>query len=107
GASRLAALGATLAFMLGSAALCLTTWTPTVQAPFVWVPVAMLCCERLVKAPALRSALFLGMALAAGLLPGHPQFVLFTCQLVALRLLWSRTVPAERPNFIRALGGVT
>jgi hypothetical protein len=107
GVSRFAALGSALAFMLGSAALYMTTWMPTVQAPFVWLPVAMLCCERLVKAPTLRNALLLGLALAAGLLPGHPQFVLFTCQLVALRLLWSLTDPAERPNFVRALGGVS
>src|SRR6185369_12843663 len=107
GVSRLAALGAALAFMLGSAGLCLTTWMPTVQAPFVWMPVAMLYCERLAKAPTLRSALLLGMALAAGLLPGHPQFVLFTCQLVALRVLWSLTDVGERRNFLRAMGGVS
>ena len=41
---------------------------------------------------------------AAGLLPGHPQFVLFTCQLIALRLLWSLVDGNERPHLPRALG---
>src|SRR5262245_10943540 len=106
GASRLAAVAAAIAFMLGNSAYQVTTWMPTVQAPYVWMPVAMLFCERLVQAPSLRRALLLGVALAAGLLPGHPQFVLFTCQLVALRLLWSLGDTAERRHFARALGGV-
>jgi hypothetical protein len=80
-------LGGALAFVLANSTYALTTWMPTVQAPYVWMPVAMLCCERLVKAPSLTQALLLAMVLAVGLLPGHPQFVLFTCQLIALRLL--------------------
>ena len=61
----------------------------------------MLCCERLVKAPTLRSRPAARAALAAGLLPGHPQFVLFTCQLVALRLLWSLDAAERRPSSAR------
>ena len=106
GASLIGAGAGALAFVLGSAAYALTTWMPTVQAPYVWMPAAMLCCERLLKAPSLPVALLLGVALAAGLLPGHPQFVLFTCQLVALRLLWALFDAAERRHFWRALGGV-
>lgn len=106
GVSRFGAIGTALAFTLGAAAFHMTTWMPTVQAPYVWMPVAMLCCERLVQAPSLRRALLLGVALAAGLLPGHPQFVLFTCQLVALRLLWSVFNTTERRHFMGALGGV-
>jgi hypothetical protein len=106
GLSRLASLAAALAFVLGNASYQLTVWMPTVQAPYMWMPAAMLCCERLVRAPSLRPALLLGIVLALGLLPGHPQFVLFTCQLVALRLLWALVDGGERRGFVRALGGV-
>ncbi len=100
------ALGGALAFLVANSTYHVTTWMPTVQAPYVWMPVAMLVCERLVKAPSLRLALLLGLVLALGLLPGHPQFALFTCQLVALRLLWSLLERGERRHFGWALGGV-
>ena len=101
------AVGAALAFVLGNAAYCLTTWEPVIQTPFIWMPVAMWCCERLIKRPTLRRALLLGVALGAGLLAGHPQFVLFTCQLAGLRLLWALLDGTERPHFPRALAGMS
>ena len=61
GASPIGAGAGALAFVLGSAAYALTTWMPTVQAPYVWMPAAMLCCERLLKAPSLPVALLLGV----------------------------------------------
>jgi len=106
GVSRVGSLGGALAFMLGPSAYHLTTWMPTVQAPYVWMPAAMLCGERLMKAPRLSHALLLGLALAAGLLAGHPQFVLFTCQLLALRVLWGAFDRIERRHVFRALGGL-
>ena len=106
GSSAVGAVGGALTFMLGTAAYNLTTWMPTIQAPYMWMPVAMLYCERLIKAPRLAEALLLGLVLAVGLLPGHPQFVLFTCQLIALRVLWSALDGAERARCARALGGV-
>lgn len=106
GVTPLAAIGAAVAFTLGGMAYQATTWMPTVQAPYVWMPVAMLCCERLMQAPNVPRALLLGMALAAALLPGHPQFVLFTCQLIALRLFWGLLDATERRHFARALGGI-
>lgn len=106
GMSGMAALGAALAFILGNSAYHVTKWTPTVQAPYVWMPVAMLYCERLVKAPTLRSAVLLGGALAIALLPGHPQFVAFTCQLIALRLLWALFDRCERRQLLRSIAGV-
>jgi hypothetical protein len=106
GVSPVGSAGAALAFVLGNAAYHLTTWMPTVQAPYAWMPVAMWCCERLLNAPSLSRALVLGMALAAALLPGHPQFVLFTCQLIALRLLWSVVQGSPRIHVLRAVGGV-
>ena len=42
----------------------------------------------------------------AGLLPGHPQFVLFTCQLAALRILWGVLDGAERRHVLPAVGGL-
>lgn len=100
------AIAATLAFLLGSSTFQMTTWMPTVQAAYMWLPVAMLCCERLLRAPSLGGALLLGVSLAVALLPGHPQWVLFTCQLIALRLLWGLTDRLERRHFLRAFGFV-
>jgi hypothetical protein len=106
GASRVAALGGALAFVLGTSAYHVTLWMPTVQAPFVWLPAAMWCCERLIAAPGLRRALLLGWVLGLALLPGHPQFVLFLCQMVMLRLVWSCFDAAERRRLPRAAAGV-
>ena len=106
GVSRVGALGMALAFTLGNSAYYLTTWMPTVQAPFIWMPAAMWCCERLVKRPDLRHAVLLGVVLALSLLPGHPQFVLFTCELVALRLAWGVFDTSERRCLPRAIAGV-
>jgi hypothetical protein len=106
GVSRLAALGGALGFVLGSAAYHLTVWMPTVQAPFVWLPVVMWCCERLLKLPDLRRTLLLGLALAVPFLAGHPQFVLFNCQMVALRLVWACFDGSERRRLPRILAGI-
>jgi hypothetical protein len=107
GLASLGALGLVLAFLLGNAAYHVTSWMPTVQAPYMWMPAAMCCCERLVKRPSVRTTLMLGIVLALALLPGHPQFVLFTCQLLGMRLLWACFLPAERravPRAAAALG---
>ena len=81
---------AALAFLLGSAAYHMTTWMPTVQAPYVWLPVAMLCCERLLRAPRLTGALLLGASLAAGA-PSRPPAV------GALHVSTRRPAPAVEP----------
>jgi hypothetical protein len=107
GVSRVAALGGALSFVLGSAAFHVTLWMPTVQAPFVWLPAVMWCCERLLKVPSLRTTLLLALVLAAAFLPGHPQFVLFNCLMVGLRLLWSLFDRSERGRLPRALAGIT
>jgi hypothetical protein len=104
GMSAVAAVGTALSFILGNAAYHVTTWMPTVQAPYIWMPLGMLFCERLVKGPTVRAALLLGLVLAAGLLPGHPQFVSFTCQLIALRLLWAVFDRSERQHIPGAVG---
>lgn len=107
GVSRAAALGGALAFVLGSSTYHVTLWMPTVQAPYVLLPVAMWCCERLVKIPDLHRSLLLGLVLGVALLPGHPQFVLFICQMLALRLMWSLFDGSERGRLPRAIGGIS
>ncbi len=106
GASRVAALGGALVFVLGISTYQVTLWMPTVQAPCVWLPAAMWCCERLLEAPGLRRSLLLGLVLGVALLPGHPQFVLFICQMVGLRLVWSAFDRSERGRLPHAAGGV-
>jgi hypothetical protein len=88
GTGRAAALCAALAFELGPATVDLSTWTPLVSSPYVWMPAAMLCCERLLRAPTVGSTVGLGAVLAVALLPGFPQCVVFTYQLIALRVLF-------------------
>jgi hypothetical protein len=106
GLGRAAAAGGTLAFVLGGPMIGLTVWMPTVQAPYAWLPAALFFCERLVRTGRLRHALWLGIVFAMALLPGHPQFALFSCELVVLRLLWSLADAAERRHAIVAAGGV-
>jgi hypothetical protein len=101
-----ATLAGTLAFMLGGTTVGLTVWTPTVQGAYVWMPVALFFCERLVRRGRLRDGLWLGVALAIALLPGHPQFTLLSCELVCLRLLWSLGDASERRHVRTAITGV-
>lgn len=88
GTSRMAALAGTIAFELGNGTLNVTSWMPIVAAPYVWMPVALLYCERILRAPSVGSGIRLGLALAIALIAGFPQTVLFSCQLIGLRLLW-------------------
>jgi hypothetical protein len=98
GAGRLAALAGALAFELGNGCIRLAAWAPMMIAPYVWLPAAMLFCERLLRAPTARRAIGLGVALAVSLLPGYPQTVFFAYQLIALRVAWELvTTRAPRP----------
>lgn len=106
GLDRPAALAGSLAFMLGGTTVGLTVWTPTVQGAYVWMPAALLFCERLVRTGRLREGLWLGVVLAMALLPGHPQFVVFSCALVCLRLAWSLGDSSERRHSGPAAGGI-
>jgi hypothetical protein len=86
---RVASLCGALAFQLGWATSMLASWSPTHIAPFAWLPVAMWRTERLLRAPSLRAGLWLALVLAIQLLPGFPQTVFFTYQVIALRVLWT------------------
>jgi hypothetical protein len=98
---RVASLCGALAFQLGWAASMLAAWSPTHIAPFAWLPVAMWRTERLLRAPSLRAGLWLALVLAIQLLPGFPQTVFFTYQVIALRVLW--TVLTRETRDLRAV----
>lgn len=98
GVGRAAALCGALAFELGTATIDLTTWGPQMAGTFVWMPAALLFCERLLRAPTLGNAVGLGVVLMLALLPGFPQCVFFTYQVIALRVLYEfATRRVERP----------
>jgi hypothetical protein len=104
GTSRAAAFCGALAFELGTATVDLSTWGPQMSSPHVWTPAALLFCERLLRAPSPGNAIGLGIVLAVPLLPGFPQSVVFTYQLVALRAVFelvTRRMP--RPWYTFAL----
>jgi hypothetical protein len=96
GARRSAALLGAVAFQLGNAAAHTASWTPLVLEPLMWFPAALLCVERLLRAPSARWTVALGAACGMALLPAWPQLVWFLYQLIALRVLWALVI--ERPT---------
>jgi hypothetical protein len=106
GTSVAAAVCGALTFELGASMLELATWSPFVVAPYPWMPAAMLCCERLSKAPSTRTGVALGFALAVALLGGMPQVVFFIYQLVALRVVWELATRRGGPR-LALLGTVS
>src|SRR5262249_46587626 len=87
--SQSAALCAALAFELGGSAMDMAAWSPVHIATYAWLMVAWWLGERLIRRPSFRSAAALGLALAVQFLPGFPQLVLFTYQVIALRVAWA------------------
>lgn len=113
-----AAVCGAIAFELGDNAVQLTTWTPSLLGPYVWMPVALWRLERLLQQPNLRSAVLLGTVFTFQWLPGHPQILFHTYLLVVLRVGWAlltSAVPTGRVLlasvvamvFPLALGGVS
>jgi hypothetical protein len=97
GARPAAALAAVLAFEMGNSMIALTVSSPTHAAPYAWMPVAILACERLLQRPTQRRAAVLAVVLAIAILPGMPQTVFFIYQIIALRVLWElASAPVER-----------
>ena len=84
-----AALSGALAFQLAGTAVQLGSWNPTIIATYAWMPVALWSTERLLKRPTARGAICLGTILTVQLLPGYPQILFFTAQLIALRVAWA------------------
>ena len=84
-----AALSGALVFQLAGTAVQLGSWNPTIIATYAWMPVALWSTERLLKRPTARGAICLGSILTVQLLPGYPQILFFTVQLIALRVAWA------------------
>jgi hypothetical protein len=92
GVTRIAAVAGGLAFAFSHAAIDLISFTPIVSGPYAWLPWALALCERLLRAPGARAAIGLGVVLTLALLPGHPQGLVYTYQVIALRVLWEMVV---------------
>src|SRR5262249_31613484 len=89
GLGRIASLTGALAFQLGWSMRQLAAWAPMQLGSYTWMPVALWRTERLVRGPTARNATLLALVLAVQLLPGFPQVVFFTYQLVGLRVVWA------------------
>jgi hypothetical protein len=86
---RRAAVTAALSFELSGYAVSLALWVPTTNlGVYVWLPVALLCCERLLELPSGWRVVALAGVLTLQLLLGQPQYLLFTYEFIALRIAW-------------------
>src|SRR5579862_4397724 len=106
GLGAIGALSGALAFMLGGSTLALAGWLPsTILGPYVWMPAALWTAERTLKTPTAGHAIALGVCLTLGLLPGYPQILVFTYQLIALRAVWELATnrAVRRPAVVGAL----
>lgn len=98
GAGPAAALCGALTFQLAGSTVQLATWTPIHIGTYAWLPVALWRTERLIHRPTFRQGVPLGLILTLQLLPGFPQIVFFTYQVIAARIAWSLlTREAHRP----------
>jgi hypothetical protein len=98
GAGVAAALCGAAAFELGNGMTDVTVWVPLISGSYAWLPAAMWCCERAIRVPSAARAAALGIVLALQALAGFPQLLVYTYQLVGLRLLWElATARRARP----------
>lgn len=107
GARPAAAFCGAASFLLSGSVLTLTTWLPSsILGIYVWIPFAFLFCERIIAAPSMGDAVGLGVVLTLELLPGYPQILVYTYQLLALRVVWElATTRMNRPfRVLAALG---
>jgi hypothetical protein len=105
GLGRIASLTGALAFQLGWSMRQLAAWAPMQLGSYTWMPVALWRTERLVRGPTARNGMLLALVLAVQLLPGFPQVVFFTYQLIGLRVVWA-VLAGDTPRRA-ALGGAT
>jgi hypothetical protein len=104
---RTAAFCGAAAFQLSGSTIALATWLPSsILGIYVWVPFVVLCVEHILVAPTVAAAVALGIALTLQILPGYPQIVVFTGEIVALRVAWElATTRGTRPvRVLAALG---
>jgi hypothetical protein len=104
-----AALCGALAFAFGRGMLTLASWSPIHLAALAWLPVVLWRAECLLRGPSLRRVALLALALTLQLLPGFPQLVFFSAQLIALRLLFAllrRELPRPSASLAATAGGL-
>jgi hypothetical protein len=111
GAGRVGALVGGLCFGLGGLSVELAMWqSSNVLGIYVWIPWALWSCERILAAPSVRNGVALGVVLALQILGAYPQILLFTCQVIGLRVLWElvtgRLGRPWRPFGALALAGI-
>ncbi len=107
GLGRVAALCGALSFQLGNHLIHLAAWLPVaILGSFVWLPFALLCCERVLRAPSLRGGVWLGIFLTLSVLGGYPQMTLFLYQMIVLRTAWEVVTRGVRPT-LRAAGALS
>src|SRR5262245_38405954 len=94
GAGAMASLSGAVVFELGNATMENIGAHPHVAGSFVWMPAAMLFCERTLRAPSVKNVAGLALVLAFDLLAGFPQTTVYIYQLIGLRLAWEL---ASRP----------
>jgi len=89
GAGRVGALVGGLCFGVGGPMVELAMWQSTnILGIYVWTPWALWRCERILAAPTVGNGVVLGLVLTLQLFGAYPQILLFTCQVIGLRVLW-------------------
>src|SRR5262245_18031738 len=97
GLTRPAALCGAIGFQLGNHLPRLAGWHPIcILGSLVWLPWALLWCERALRTPTLRAGLWLGIVLSLSLLAAFPQNTVFIYQMLLLRILWEAIVRGPR-----------
>src|SRR5262249_40465431 len=76
-----------LTFELGNATMETMVWQPPANASYVWLPTAMLFCERILRRRTAANVVGLAVSLALALLAGFPQAGLHTHPLIPLRVV--------------------
>ena len=87
-----------LAFELGTATVEINMWTLQVSDAYVWIPMILFSCERLLHRPSLGGTVGLGASIAVSLLSGSPQVIVYTYQLVALRVVFEYATRRPRAS---------
>jgi hypothetical protein len=106
GLGRPAAFCGAISLELGNHLCWLAGWNPIpILGAFVWLPWALLWCERALREPTRRAGLWLGLVLALSLLAAFPQNTMFIYEVLALRILWEAATVGRRA-VLRASGAL-
>src|SRR5262245_50668430 len=104
GLCRPAAFCGAISLELGNHLCWLAGWHPIpILGALVWLPWALLWCERILRSPTRRAGCWLAIVLALSLLAAFPQNTLFIYQLLALRIAWEAVTVGPQP-VVRASG---